>query len=97
MRKDAGDAELMEAVRIAGEVGDDWTAAYASGTLALWLLHMGRTAEAAEHLTLIERIADQCADELLLGLAGCVRGQSKGAPTSRNGWANPMRPADGAP
>jgi predicted ATPase/DNA-binding winged helix-turn-helix (wHTH) protein len=72
--KDAGDLELMEAVSIASEVGDDWAAAYSSGTLALWLVHAGRAVEAPEHLTLIERIANQYEDELLLGLAGMVRG-----------------------
>jgi predicted ATPase/DNA-binding winged helix-turn-helix (wHTH) protein len=74
VQKNAGDQELMEAVRIAGEVGDDWAAAYSSGTLALWLVHMGRAAEAAEHQTLTERVADQYGDEILRGLAGMVRG-----------------------
>ena len=71
--KSAGDVELMEAVSIAGEVGDDWAAAYASGTLALWLVHRGRAVEAVEHLALIERIANQHDDELLHGLAGLLR------------------------
>jgi predicted ATPase/DNA-binding winged helix-turn-helix (wHTH) protein len=74
VQKNAGDQELMEAVGIAGEVGDDWTAAYSSGTLALWLVHMGRAAEAAGHQILTERIAKQYDDELLRGLAGMVRG-----------------------
>lgn len=72
--KAAGDAELVEAVSIASEVGDDWAAAYSSGTLALWLAHMGRTVEAAEHLTLLERLANQYNDQLLRGLAGLARG-----------------------
>jgi predicted ATPase/DNA-binding winged helix-turn-helix (wHTH) protein len=72
--KSAGDLELMEAAGIAGEVGDDWAVAYSSGTLALWLVHMGRAAEAVEHLTLIERIANRHDDELLRGLAGLLRG-----------------------
>jgi predicted ATPase/DNA-binding winged helix-turn-helix (wHTH) protein len=74
VQKNAGDQELMEAAGIADEVGDDWAAAYSRGTLALWQVHMGRAVEAAQHLTLIERVATQFDDELLRGLAGLVRG-----------------------
>jgi non-specific serine/threonine protein kinase len=72
--KDAGHDELLEAISIAAEVGDDWAAAYSSGTLAMWLVHMGRVAEAAEHLALTERMARRHDDELLRGLAGFARG-----------------------
>jgi predicted ATPase/DNA-binding winged helix-turn-helix (wHTH) protein len=72
--KDAGDVELKDAANIASEVGDDWAAAYSSGTLALWLTHMGRTAQAAAHVTVLERIANQLDDQLLRGLAGFARG-----------------------
>jgi non-specific serine/threonine protein kinase len=74
VEKTAGDRELIEAVSIACEVGDDWAAAYSSGTLALWLVHRGRAAEAAEHMMLTERICSQNDDEILRGLAGMGRG-----------------------
>jgi predicted ATPase/DNA-binding winged helix-turn-helix (wHTH) protein len=65
---------LLEAVSIAREVGDDWTVAYASGSLALWLSHTGRPSEIGEHLAVVERIAEQRDDGTLRGLAGWVRG-----------------------
>jgi non-specific serine/threonine protein kinase len=72
--KDAGDVELKGAASIATEVGDDWAAAYSSGTLALWLAHMGHTVQAAAHVTVLERIANELDDQLLRGLAGLARG-----------------------
>jgi predicted ATPase/DNA-binding winged helix-turn-helix (wHTH) protein len=64
---------LREAVSIAREVGDDWTAAYSSGFLALWLIHEGRLAEVGKHVAAIERTSKQINDGILLGLAGLVR------------------------
>ena len=74
VQKDEGEEELMEAVRIAAEVGDDWTAAYSSGTLALWLVHMGR-APKWPNTGFRRAHRHQYGDELLRGLAGrCVAG-----------------------
>jgi non-specific serine/threonine protein kinase len=72
--KVAADVPLLEAVSIAREVGDEWTEAYASGTLALWLIHAGETQAANPHLATIERLAETRGDELLRGLAGVARG-----------------------
>ncbi len=73
--KVAADRPLLEAVNIAREVGDEWTEAYASGMLALWLIHVGADSQAAvPHLATIERLAESRDDELLRGLAGLARG-----------------------
>jgi non-specific serine/threonine protein kinase len=72
--KVAADLPLLQAVSIAREVGDDWTEAYSRGHLALWLINTDRSAQAAQHLTELERIAEARNDDLLRGLAGLVRG-----------------------
>jgi tetratricopeptide (TPR) repeat protein len=72
--KVAADEPLLEAVGIAREVGDAWTEAYSSGHLALWLIHIGQSKQAAEHLAAVERLAESRDEELLRGLAGLVRG-----------------------
>ena len=72
--KIAADVPLLEAVSIAREVGDEWAEAYSSGHLALWLTHLGRLPQAAEHLETIERLANAREDSLLRGLAGLARG-----------------------
>lgn len=72
--KVAGEDNLREAVSIARELGDEWTAAYSSGYLALWLIHIGRAAEAEDHIAAVEQSAKQTGDEILCGLAGCARG-----------------------
>jgi len=48
---------LLEAVSVAREVGDHWTAAYSSGFLAMWLIHSGRPEEAVEHCCAVELAA----------------------------------------
>lgn len=68
------DEELLEAVSIAREVGDDWTAAYSSGYFAAWLIHAGRPKAIGEHIGVVELVAEQRADGILRGLAGLVRG-----------------------
>jgi predicted ATPase/DNA-binding winged helix-turn-helix (wHTH) protein len=68
------DKALLEAADIAREVDDEWTAAYASGQYAMWLLHAGRKAEIAEHLGTVERSAAMLDDDILRGLAGLIRG-----------------------
>jgi non-specific serine/threonine protein kinase len=72
--KIGADQALLTAVVVAREVGDEWTEAYASGHLALWLIHFGRSLEALEHLATVQRLAEKHNDELLLGLAGLARG-----------------------
>ncbi|HEY2679056.1 MAG TPA: winged helix-turn-helix domain-containing protein [Steroidobacteraceae bacterium] len=72
--KVAADEPLLEAVGIAREVGDEWTEAYSSGHLALWLIHFGQSNQAAEHLAAVERLAESRDEGLLRGLAGFVRG-----------------------
>jgi tetratricopeptide (TPR) repeat protein len=72
--KVAADQPLLTAVTIAREVGDEWTEAYASGHLALWLIHFGQSEQIAEHLATVERLAEKRDDELLRGLTGLVRG-----------------------
>jgi tetratricopeptide (TPR) repeat protein len=70
----AADQPLLEAVGIAREVGDEWTEAYSSGFLALWMIHIGQSKQAVEHLAAVERLAESRGEELLRGLAGLVRG-----------------------
>ena len=72
--KVAPDLALVEALGIALEVGDDWTAAYASGGLAMWVIHDGRAPEAGRYLGTLERIAEQRGDDILRSVAGLVRG-----------------------
>ena len=72
--KVAADQPLLEAVSIAREVGDEWTEAYACGHLALWWIHCGQSAQASEHLTFVEKLAEKHDDALLRGLAGLARG-----------------------
>jgi non-specific serine/threonine protein kinase len=68
------DAWLREAIDIAQELGDEWTAAYSSGYLAMWLCHAGIADEAEQHLRLVEHAALQHGDELLQSMAELVRG-----------------------
>jgi non-specific serine/threonine protein kinase len=72
--KVAADPPLVAAVRIAREVGDEWTEAYSCGHLALWRIHSGQPDQASEHLAAVERLAEKHDDELLRGLAGLARG-----------------------
>ena len=65
---------LLEAMRIANAVDDEWTAAYASGVLSMWLAHRGELAESARHLATLEQIAGRSNDALLTGLLGLARG-----------------------
>ena len=65
---------LLEAVSVAREVGDHWTAAYSSGFLAMWLIHSGRPEEAVEHCCAVELAAVVRSDDILHSLAGLVRG-----------------------
>jgi predicted ATPase/DNA-binding winged helix-turn-helix (wHTH) protein len=65
---------LRDAVSVAQEVGDDWTAAYSSGYLALWLIHADRADEIGRHAALVERISKNLNDDILLGVAALVRG-----------------------
>jgi predicted ATPase/DNA-binding winged helix-turn-helix (wHTH) protein len=69
----APEQALRDAVSIAEEVGDDWTAAYSSGYLALWLIHNGRSAEIGKQLAVLEQTSKLTNDGILLGLAGLVR------------------------
>ena len=72
--KVAADRPLLEAVSIAREVGDEWTEAYACGTLAQWLIHIGEPQAAVPYVARIERLAETQGDDLLRGLAGLARG-----------------------
>ncbi len=74
-REKAGPEQaLRDAVSVAQDVGDDWTAAYSSGHLALWLIHVNRADEIGKHVALVERVSKQLDDGILLGLAALVRG-----------------------
>jgi predicted ATPase/DNA-binding winged helix-turn-helix (wHTH) protein len=73
-QKSTPDEVLLEAAGIAREVNDEWTAAYASGHYALWLVHAGRRSETTEHLAVVERSAEQLNDDILRGVAGLIRG-----------------------
>src|SRR6185437_8118957 len=53
---------------------DPWTEAYASAYYSMWRSNSGHAADAAESLTVAERIAEQRIVELLEGLAGLARG-----------------------
>ena len=72
--KVAADIPLLAAVNIAREVGDEWTEAYASGHLALWLAHFGQPDLASGHVATTQRLAEKHGDDLLRGLAGMARG-----------------------
>jgi predicted ATPase/DNA-binding winged helix-turn-helix (wHTH) protein len=65
---------LLEALGIALELGEDWTAAYSSGFLALWSIHSGRVTEAGKHIERVQRTAGDRDDDILRGLAGLARG-----------------------
>jgi hypothetical protein len=73
-QKSTPDMVLLEAAAIAREVNDEWTAAYASGHYALWLVHAGRASETAEHLAVVETSARKLDDDILRGVAGLIRG-----------------------
>ncbi len=73
-RKIAAEVPLLEAARIAAQIGDEWTEAYACGHLALWLANTGETRTALPHLETIDRLANRRDDALLRGLTGLVRG-----------------------
>jgi len=68
------DAWLREAIGIAQELGDEWTAAYSSGYLAMWVCHAGAAEEAEQHLRVVEHAARQRGDDLLHSMAELVRG-----------------------
>lgn len=70
----APEPALRAAIEVAQEVGDDWTAAYSSGYLAMWLIHTDRSGEIGAQVAALERISKQTNDGILLGLAGLVRG-----------------------
>lgn len=72
--KDGAAAPLLEAAAIARQVGDSWTEGYASGWLALWFAHAGRSAEAPAYIATTERAAEALNDGILAGLAGLARG-----------------------
>jgi predicted ATPase/DNA-binding winged helix-turn-helix (wHTH) protein len=72
--KQISDSSLRDAVRIAQEMGDDWTAAYSSGYLALLQIHEGRPDRVAKQVAVIEQTSKRLNDEILAGLAGLVRG-----------------------
>jgi predicted ATPase/DNA-binding winged helix-turn-helix (wHTH) protein len=92
--KVAPESTLLEAVSVASEVGDDWTAAYSSGFLALWLVHCGRTTEAIVHCRTLEVAAEQRSDEILHSLAGFVRGWVYLAEEDMHKALAAMRPVD---
>lgn len=72
--KNAAEVPLLAAVRIAREMGDSWTEAYACGHLALWLAHLGQAPEAAAHAEVAARLAQARGDDMLRGLAGLAQG-----------------------
>jgi predicted ATPase/DNA-binding winged helix-turn-helix (wHTH) protein len=72
--KTGAEEALLEAASIHREVGDEWAAAYTSGTYALWLAHAGRPHEALPYIAMTEHAAGQLADGILAGLAGLARG-----------------------
>jgi len=72
--KSTPDAALLEAADIAREVKDEWTAAYASGHYALWLLHAGHRSGIAEYLAMVQSSAEALDDDILRGVAGLIRG-----------------------
>ena len=73
-KKDTAQAPLLEAARLARQMNDPWTEAYARGHLALLLTHLGRPSEAVEDAEVTAQLAQARGDEILLGLAGLVRG-----------------------
>ncbi|HTT04411.1 MAG TPA: winged helix-turn-helix domain-containing protein [Steroidobacteraceae bacterium] len=65
---------LREAARIASMHGDTWAQAYAAGFCALWLVNEFQQEDAQMQAAVVQRVADQSRDPLLLGLAGLARG-----------------------
>jgi non-specific serine/threonine protein kinase len=72
--KNAAEVPLLAAVRVAREVDDSWTEAYACAHLALFLVHLGQVPEAAAHAELATRLAHARCDDMLRGLAGLAQG-----------------------
>jgi non-specific serine/threonine protein kinase len=72
--KIAAEVPLLAAVRVAREVDDSWTEAYACAHLALFLVHLGQVPEAAAHAELATRLAHARCDDMLRGLAGLAQG-----------------------
>jgi predicted ATPase/DNA-binding winged helix-turn-helix (wHTH) protein len=72
--KIAAEVPLLAAVRVAREVGDSWTEAYACAHLALFLVHLGQVPEAAAHAEVATRLAQARGDDMLRGLAGLAQG-----------------------
>lgn len=72
--KESPEACLLEAMRLARSHADPWTEAYASAYWSMWQANSGRTAAAAEALTVTRDIAERLDDPLLRGLAGLARG-----------------------
>jgi predicted ATPase/DNA-binding winged helix-turn-helix (wHTH) protein len=68
------DVWLREAISIAQELGDEWTAAYSSGYMGMWVIHAGMLAEAEQHLRVVEHAVRQLGDDLLHSMAELVRG-----------------------
>jgi predicted ATPase/DNA-binding winged helix-turn-helix (wHTH) protein len=72
--KIAAEVPLLAAMRVAREIGDSWTEAYACGHLALWFAHLGQIPEAAAHAQITARLAQARGDDMLRGLAGLAQG-----------------------
>jgi hypothetical protein len=68
------DVWLREAISIAQELEDEWTAAFSSGYLGMWVIHAGMLAEAEQHLRVVEHAARRLGDDLLHSMAELVRG-----------------------
>ncbi len=73
-KKSQATAPLLEAARLARQMNDSWTEAYARGHLALLLAHLGQLSDAAAHADAAAQLAQARGDELLRGLAGLARG-----------------------
>lgn len=73
-KKATATVPLLEAVRLARQMNDQWTEAYARGHLALLLTHLGQLSAAVEHADVAAQLAQARGDDILLGLAGLVRG-----------------------
>jgi predicted ATPase len=67
------EAHLTLAVNLAKQLGDRWAQACASGYLALWDAHLGRLAQAREHVAIAASLASLENDEWLLSIAGWAK------------------------
>jgi predicted ATPase/DNA-binding winged helix-turn-helix (wHTH) protein len=67
------ESQLVEAVALAGQIGDRWAQGCAAAFLAMWQANLGRLEPAGNSATLVADIAEAEADDWLRSLAGLAK------------------------